>query len=407
MQSFVGTLDDPVTVERWSGNSSYRTLVNPPVIQSILVTKVDHIGDFFLSFDALVALRQGFPEARIDLLCGPWNEELARSLRFFDRVWTIRFFDQRADGAHPRLDDIISQGLPGGTYDLAIDMRVDHDSRVLLRHVQAKFKAGFQAPGCADLLTLSLPHELPLDNQTNMAMHQSLLMLRLVQSVIDVFVREDQVRALILDRLAAPSGIDLSWASGRHLVVCNTSSGRAVKNWPLARYKSILRWLAAELDVAVLLVGSKDQMEEAADMIAYCGSKNVCSAVGLTSLRQSIGLIAKASVFIGNDSALTHIAARMGVHTIALFSAVDPPNMWVPIGADTSVLRAPVPCANCHILLIKDCRNDLACMRTISEAAVRAELRRHLINAKLFGADDLTGSGTQCAAASAEPISAI
>jgi ADP-heptose:LPS heptosyltransferase/SAM-dependent methyltransferase len=360
-------------------------MIDRPRIGSILLIKVDHIGDFVLGFDALIALRQAFPYARIDLLCAPWNEELARSLAIFDNVHTVTFFSKRADGEPLKFNPETLSEVAHERFDLAIDLRVDHDSRVLLRHVQATFKAGFDSIGNNEDMIISLPHYIPDISQSNIGVHQSLLMLRLIRSVADVFNRTDGVRSLLLDRVAQATEIDLSVASGRVLVMCNTSSGRAVKNWPLERFRRLIRWLAIEMDAVVLLIGTNDQMAETQDIIQFCGSENVISAVGKTSIRQATSLVAKASLFIGNDSALTHIAARIGVPVIALFSGIDPTAMWAPVGQHTTILRAPVPCSNCHILSIKDCYGDHACILNISEEAVRSALRKFLIDAPCYG----------------------
>src|SRR3978361_678852 len=119
-QMIEGDLRIIPTVERWSDTNGYRAIVGRPRIGSIVVLKVDHVGDFILSFDALVALRQAFPDARIDLICAPWNAELAGSLGLFERIHTVALFDKRADGDHPTFNIDMMAGLRSERYDLAI-----------------------------------------------------------------------------------------------------------------------------------------------------------------------------------------------------------------------------------------------------------------------------------------------
>ena len=403
------------TVERWSDTTGYRALVGRPAIASILLVKADHIGDFILSFDALASIRRDFPAARIDLVCAPWNEELALALGLFGQVFTLAMFGKRADSERqPGFDPASAAGFRARRYDLAVDLRVDVDTRVILRHVTATYKVGFDAPEHRDAMTAFLPHYLPPQSDTNIGMHQSLLMLRLARTVADLFAggdeaqagsdqarqgtRADPVEALLRERVAQPHGIDLSPAEGRFLVLCNSSSGRVAKNWPAERFRRLVRWMAQDLGCAVLLMGAPDQCQEAAETIAFCGSPLVFSAVGRTSMREAVGLVAQASLFIGNDSALTHVAARLGVPTVALFSGIDPTVMWASRGPATTVLRAPVPCSPCHILHLRDCRGEHACMRNISESAVRAAVRRHLFAARRHGRDASPGPGLPDAA---------
>jgi ADP-heptose:LPS heptosyltransferase len=356
--------------ERWTDTAGYRTLAHAPRIGSILVLKVDHVGDFILGFDALFALREAFPHA---------------SLGMFDRIHTVSFFAQRADGEHPRFHPDMVPSLNAKHFDLAIDLRIDPDTRVILRHVQATYKVGFDSPDHRDMLILCLPHYLPGPQEINIGLHQTLLMLRLVRSTADLFIRHDGVEALLRGRVAKPATIDLSAARGRILVACNTSSGRAAKNWPHDRFRALIRWLVQELGCAVLLLGGKDQQAEADDIIAHCAGAPVISAIGGTTLNEAIGLIAQASIFIGNDSALTHVAARMNIPTVAIFSGIDPTVMWAPVGGNVTVLRAPVPCSPCHILHMRDCRGDHACILNISDSAVQAAVRAYVLTAPRFG----------------------
>ncbi len=368
-------------VERWSGTAAYQAVVHRPAIGSILVLKLDHIGDFILGFDALLALKQGFPEARMELLCAPWNVELARSLRLFDAVHGLSYFPARSDGGPAVLDDAAFHALRLPSFDLAVDLRIDADTRAVLRLVHASYKAGFDAGADNDVMTLSLPHRIPGSDSTNLAMHQSLLMLRLVRTVVDAFHLDDGVRSLLLERVARPAEIDLSARGGRSLVVCNTSSGRAVKNWPIERFRNTVRWLARELDVAVLLVGGPDQADEADDIINFCGCEHVMSAVGRTSIAQAVTLIAQADVYVANDSGLTHVAGRLGTPTVALFSGIDPTAMWATLGPNVILLRAPVACSPCHIMHLEECVGAHACVLNISEQSVRSAIRTHLFAA--------------------------
>jgi heptosyltransferase III len=59
----------------------------------------------------------------------------------------------------------------------------------------------------------------------------------------------------------------------------------------------------------------------------------------LESLRQ---VLAGARAYVGNDAGPTHLAAQMGVPTLALFGPTDPA-MWRPIGPSVRVLAPPRP----------------------------------------------------------------
>ena len=115
--------------------------------------KLDHIGDFLLALDAFDALRKGFP--RRGSLCAPWNTALARSLGFFDRVEALDFFAPTAEGESPAFSRERLGDLADVSFDLAVDLRLEADTRALFDHFQATHKCGYASDACRSILTLS------------------------------------------------------------------------------------------------------------------------------------------------------------------------------------------------------------------------------------------------------------
>ncbi|HEX3882047.1 MAG TPA: glycosyltransferase family 9 protein [Stellaceae bacterium] len=112
--------------------------------REILILKLDHIGDFLMALPAFEALRRSFADDRITLICGPWNTAFATAAGVADEIRAYRFFPE--DGALWTGEPV--EGLPrfrevaAGRFDIAIDLRVDDDTRFLLKHVDAAVKAG-------------------------------------------------------------------------------------------------------------------------------------------------------------------------------------------------------------------------------------------------------------------------
>lgn len=140
-------------------------------IRRILVIKPDHIGDMLVSDRAIALLRNFFPEARLELVCGTWNVGLAERLGRFDAVHGVDLFHQvsaeqskegvaderRARGAEA-LDAL---GL--GPFDLAIDLRYELDTRRFLQNVDARVYAGFGRTGEFPFLDIVIPRHDAVD----------------------------------------------------------------------------------------------------------------------------------------------------------------------------------------------------------------------------------------------------
>jgi ADP-heptose:LPS heptosyltransferase len=51
-------------------------------------------------------------------------------------------------------------------------------------------------------------------------------------------------------------------------------------------------------------------------------------------------LLAKAGLYVGNDSGISHLAAAAGAPTLALFGPTDPA-AWAPVGPRVQTVRSP------------------------------------------------------------------
>ena len=116
-------------------------------------------------------------------------------------------------------------------------------------------------------------------------------------------------------------------------VVLHPGSGGDVKRWPAARFAALGERIQAELDCAVVaLIGPAD---EAARAELAAGATLAVN----WPLRLVLALLSMAQGYAGNDSGITHLAAR-ACPTVAIFGPTDPAT-WGPRGPKVKVLRAP------------------------------------------------------------------
>jgi ADP-heptose:LPS heptosyltransferase len=132
-----------------------------PSQRTLLVLKLDHVGDFLIALPALEKLRRAFAGARITLVCGKWNEALARASGLADEVRVYGFFPE--SGAlwnHEPVEDLARfRAVCAGGFDIALDLRVEDDTRFLLQHVDAGLRCGIGVRGRHPWLDVILPAE--------------------------------------------------------------------------------------------------------------------------------------------------------------------------------------------------------------------------------------------------------
>jgi heptosyltransferase-2 len=110
-------------------------------------------------------------------------------------------------------------------------------------------------------------------------------------------------------------------------------SGSPRKNWPAARFADLARALAPTEPFLVVRGPADD--EASAPLLRL---PNAVLADALHP-RQLGALLARAGLFVGNDSGVAHLAAAAGAPTLALFGPTDPAQ-WAPVGRAVHVLRS-------------------------------------------------------------------
>jgi ADP-heptose:LPS heptosyltransferase len=78
--------------------------------------------------------------------------------------------------------------------------------------------------------------------------------------------------------------------------------------------------------------------------------------------------------FIGNDSGISHMAAALGLPTVAIFGPTDP-RVWSPRGEKVVVVRKEIPCSPCPQERFFQCKN-FECLKGIEISEVLRGLER-------------------------------
>jgi hypothetical protein len=100
-------------------------------------------------------------------------------------------------------------------------------------------------------------------------------------------------------------------------------SGSPRKNWPLENFRALARGLERTMPVR-WCSGPEDPPLE--------------NAVRFADLYELACWLARARLYVGNDSGITHLAAAVGTPVLALFGPTDP-EIWAPRGPHVRVGR--------------------------------------------------------------------
>jgi heptosyltransferase III len=132
----------------------------------------------------------------------------------------------------------------------------------------------------------------------------------------------DQVRTIVP---CASDGIPRIDCPGprEDYAVIHPFSGSPRKNWPLENFRRLAATLARSMPVR------------------WCAGPDdppLDGAARFDNLYDLARWLARARVYIGNDSGITHLAAAVGTPVLALFGPTDPA-VWAPRGPHVQILK--------------------------------------------------------------------
>lgn len=113
-------------------------------------------------------------------------------------------------------------------------------------------------------------------------------------------------------------------------IAVHAGSGGRHKCWPHEFFAFVMQRLHEQLHAGFMLVQGPAEDEYAEAMMAVPGEAN-CIVLRSLDLPLVAALLSRCSLFVGNDSGITHMAAALGVPTVAVFGPTDPA-VWGPRG---------------------------------------------------------------------------
>lgn len=381
----------PATLDNHIMPSPTVTLTHPPRfstedVHEILIIKCDHVGDFFLAFRAFSIIRNGFPNSHITLMCSSWNRAVGLRSGFFDRIVCADISHEVSGHGPAKFDASVISSFNLPVFDIAVDLKVEGDTRFLLSHVQSHLKAGFEADKLiefgikpsfgADSFSFVLPApSLRAFDGVNYARHTQACLTALSTGIVNLFNSTDEASSAFHHLLKSqPHSAIKRLGRGPIIGLC-TASGSPTKNWPLDRFLSLTTSMIKEWDATIVLFGSKHCTQDGEFIEFNTGSENLVNLIGKIDLPDLASSLSKVDLYLGHDTGGTHLAALIGRRTVCLHAGTSPLEAFGPVGKNVSIVRCVnLPCSPCGLRELDRCGRGHECMQSISEDFVMHEI---------------------------------
>lgn len=331
-------------------------------MMKILVRGTNWIGDAVMSIPALRQLRRIFPDARITLHTRSWADGLFRDAAFIDELVT---FDKHKWKVKDVYDN--SQFLKEDGYDMVLLLPNSFESALTTFLTRIPRRIGYNK----DLRGLLLTDPIAVPEWKNRR-HEVFYYLNLVSEIEKRVLGRDTVsadfpdisleisdeRKIEANRMLAEFGID---PLKKTVALGVGSTNSRAKRWPAERYAELNDLLQTEVNVNVVLIGSKDEIEVSRSVSDLCKTKPI-NIVGKTDLAEAVATLSVIDLLISNDMGLAHVAPAVGTQSIVIFGPTNPETTR-PFSENAEVIRKAVECSPC---MLRDCPIDHRCMTWIS-----------------------------------------
>lgn len=150
------------------------------------------------------------------------------------------------------------------------------------------------------------------------------------------------------------------------------------KQWFPSQIANCARMVQDRYGFGVVLLGSEGDQAVAAE-VQRQHRRGMKDLVGRTSLREAVGIIAKARIAIGPDTGLMHIAAAVGTPVISLWGATSPFRTG-PYGFEHLAIQGRAVCSPCYR---RRCPIDRLCMKSIDVEEISSKIETALFSSPL------------------------
>jgi len=341
------------------------TLEKRPVVHSMLMIHQGALGDFILALPALEILRKTFPHAKSVIMGYPRILELVRDRFYAEEILSIdqkgmATFFVREGELSATLSQFFSQ------FDLVV---------VFGRDGEGTLTGNLKRVCQGEILHIN---PFPMwDQRVHLTDH---LLRELSRYGFTISETTPKLYLNESDQLWGKNywrrkGLTMEERS--EVIVLHPGSGSKKKVWPWERFGDIVGYLRKHLRSRMLIVlgpaegaeirktfeGREWEMGDTAPILA----KEL-------SLLQLASVMTGCRLFIGNDSGISHMAAALGLPTVAIFGPTDP-KVWSPRGEKVFVVRKEIPCSPCPQERFFQCQH-LECLRGIEIEDVLKGLKR-------------------------------
>jgi ADP-heptose:LPS heptosyltransferase len=300
-----------------------KDLTDHSSIRNLLVLHAGALGDCVLTLHVAAAARATLPHARVELTARSVVADFAVGRGPIHAAWRPEQVALHHLYGHADVPGELTDWLT--RYDLMISFLAGPQAHVSVRLAEVA-RCPVISVDPAPRPDSGGPH---ITAQWLSALRDAGL--DLAGNSANLLTVTDQEREAARTRLGELAGSDPD-----RIVVCHPGAGSRDKCCPLDVLEEVVACLRRAGLTALWMVGPTEHEWYGSDYTTRLS--RTAPTLFEESVPDAAVLLTGADAFLGNDAGITHLAAGLGLQTVALFGPTDPA-VWAPLGPSVEVLR--------------------------------------------------------------------
>jgi ADP-heptose:LPS heptosyltransferase len=156
----------------------------------------------------------------------------------------------------------------------------------------------------------------------------------------------------LIPEIAFPECISQISCPERFHLALHPGSGSSQKNWAIEHFVEICTRAVQTYQMKIVVLTGPAEEDNVYSIFTRSLPERALRFLREMPLAEIAAELRKCSLYIGNDSGISHLAATVGVSTIAIFGPSNP-QVWRPLGKHVVIVRGNEPRPYCQSVSVE------------------------------------------------------
>ena len=285
----------------------------PEPVRRILLVDLNFLGDMLMSSPVYRALKEHFPQCKIDALSYGIVEPVLRANPYIDALY-------RVENTKRHLPLALVPALRRNRYDLVLQLNTSLLTNVLMWLIGGKDRLGYNYAhrGCLNTIRVPIP------TRTTRVGNRVDECIGLIEKAFGWTIAD---RRMVLEIPASASEQvgrimrDEGLSNAPLLIAIHTNcrQGKDQRRWGGAHFAALAERLSVQLGCTVLFTGGRDDQAYVQSIVQrMTDPQHVRNLAGRLSLIETAALLKRVHLFVTINTGPMHLAVALDVPTVAI-----------------------------------------------------------------------------------------